>query len=261
MMDYRLSLLGGFGLEVQGEPLTSFESDKVRALLAYLAVENGQPHRRDKLIGLLWPDSSEKRARHSLSQALYSLKSTFSDDGQQPCLAVTPQEIRFRSQAFWLDVEEFQSLIKACEAHNHQADWACRACLQRLERAASLYLGDFLAGLNLDRCGSFDEWLRQKRYDFREQTIVILDHLARGYDLLGDLETALFYARKRVDLDPLNEEHHRQVMQLHARLGQRNAALVQYEACCRILSTELGVEPEVKQKLLNEFDAWVAENV
>ncbi|MGD9146963.1 MAG: alpha/beta hydrolase, partial [Anaerolineae bacterium] len=55
-----ICLLGPLQVTLDGKPVTSFESDKVRALLAYLAVEVGQPHRREKLAGLLWPDRPER---------------------------------------------------------------------------------------------------------------------------------------------------------------------------------------------------------
>jgi DNA-binding SARP family transcriptional activator len=51
-----IHLLGSFQVNLDGEPVTGFESDKVRALLAYLAVETGGPHRREKLAGLCWPE-------------------------------------------------------------------------------------------------------------------------------------------------------------------------------------------------------------
>ncbi|GEM_PF-4922558 len=41
---------------------------KVRALLAYLAVEAHAPYRREALSALLWPDQSPKLARQSLRQ-------------------------------------------------------------------------------------------------------------------------------------------------------------------------------------------------
>ena len=41
----QLSLFGSFRVTVGGTLVTAFESDKVRALLAYLAIET-QPHRR-----------------------------------------------------------------------------------------------------------------------------------------------------------------------------------------------------------------------
>jgi DNA-binding SARP family transcriptional activator len=44
-----------------------FESIKVRALLAYLAVEAKWPHRRKALAGLLWPDLPDETARTNLA--------------------------------------------------------------------------------------------------------------------------------------------------------------------------------------------------
>ena len=56
-----LSLLGGFEALLYGQPITAFDTDKTRALLAYLAVEAGHAHRRAELAGLLWPDLPEKK--------------------------------------------------------------------------------------------------------------------------------------------------------------------------------------------------------
>ena len=74
-----ISTLGSLIATLDGEAVLSFESDKVRALLAYLAVESERPHRREKLVALLWPDQSEERARASLSQALYNLRRVLGD--------------------------------------------------------------------------------------------------------------------------------------------------------------------------------------
>ena len=52
------------------------------------------------------------------------------------------------------------------------------------------------------------------------------------------------YARRCLQLEPWDEQAHRQVMQALALQGQRSAALAQYEACRKALAEELGVEPE-----------------
>ena len=69
-----LSLLGSFRVSLDAAAVTTFESDKVRALLAYLAAEADRPHRREALVGMLWPDSSEQVARRNPSQALFNLR-------------------------------------------------------------------------------------------------------------------------------------------------------------------------------------------
>ena len=51
-----IRFLGGFEAMLDGQPLAGFESDKVRALLTFLAVEREVIHSRDELAGLLcWP--------------------------------------------------------------------------------------------------------------------------------------------------------------------------------------------------------------
>ena len=70
----RLSFFGGFSITRAGKQIKRFESDKARMLLAYLAVENDHPHRRESLSALFWPDMPKKQAHHSLSQVIYSLK-------------------------------------------------------------------------------------------------------------------------------------------------------------------------------------------
>ena len=48
-----IRLFGAFEVEVDGKQVTSFATDKARALLTYLAVESDRPHRREALVGLL----------------------------------------------------------------------------------------------------------------------------------------------------------------------------------------------------------------
>ena len=68
MTRLRLSVLGPFRLEADAE--IALPSRKAQALLAYLALPAGRPHRRDKLASLLWADRGDTAARHNLRQAL-----------------------------------------------------------------------------------------------------------------------------------------------------------------------------------------------
>ena len=79
-----LSLLGGYEVVANDQSILSFESDKVRALLAFLAVEGNATHRRESLCGLFWPDKSERLARRSLSQSLYNLQAVVHNQNAVP---------------------------------------------------------------------------------------------------------------------------------------------------------------------------------
>ena len=73
MVTVELRLLGPPSLTTAGRP-ARLHSAKALALLAYLTLEADTPHSRAKLAGLLWGESPDAQARHSLRQILYSLR-------------------------------------------------------------------------------------------------------------------------------------------------------------------------------------------
>ena len=92
MARLHLFLFGGFSVSLDDQPVTGFESDKVRALLAYLATEGDRPQRRETLAALLWPELPEHRARHNLRQALFNLRNVISDQqSNSPFLPLPPR--------------------------------------------------------------------------------------------------------------------------------------------------------------------------
>ena len=73
-----IALFGPLQVSLDGGTI-AFESDKVRALLAYLVVEARDPQRREKLAGLLWSDWPEESARNNLRHTLAVLRKTIGD--------------------------------------------------------------------------------------------------------------------------------------------------------------------------------------
>lgn len=249
-----LSLLGTFQVMLDEEPVTAFETDKGRALLAYLALESEQPHRRERLAGLLWPERPERRARRNLSQTLFSLRKTIVDrKARRPFLLITPQTLQFnRASEHYLDVTEFRSLLVTCQNHRHRHLAACEECLVRLRQAVALYRGSFLAGLSLAGSPSFEEWALLERERFQRLLVKILRDLVDSYEQRAEYDLALRYARQWIELEPWQEEGHRQLMRLLTLDGQRGLALAQYETCRRTLAEELEVEPEPETTALYE---------
>src|SRR5262252_4527504 len=63
---------------IHAEQALTFQTRKVLALLAYLAVEHGV-HSRDKITALLWPESDEERGKASLRRALSYLRESLDE--------------------------------------------------------------------------------------------------------------------------------------------------------------------------------------
>ena len=223
---------------------------KATALLAYLVVTE-QPHHRDVLAALLWPEMSQRRARANLRQTLYSLNkalgpaNTVSEAGD---VALPPQP------DLTVDVVQFCNLLQAVAAHNHPSPHLCDACIANLTRAADLYHSDFLAGFSLEDAPEFEQWQLWQRETLQNYLSNVLEQLALIFAEAGHrhFDLAIAYARRRLALDPLHEPAHRILMLLYAESGDRVAAARQYEECERVLDEELGVDPDAETTALNE---------
>ena len=109
MVACRLTLLGGFALELgSGEELT-LPTRKDRLLLAYLALSAGKPQARDRLAGLLWGDRAETQARDSLKQALAGIRQAFRQAGLDPVRA-DRESVTFALDGIEVDAVEFARL-------------------------------------------------------------------------------------------------------------------------------------------------------
>ena len=234
-----LSLLGAFEAILDGKSLTVIKTDKARALLIYLAMERGRAHRRQTLAGLLWPDYMEEGARANLRRALSNLRQALGDEQNQgPFILVEGETLQFNPESHcWLDVSEFERL-------------AAGSAISDLESAIHLYRGGFLEGFTLKDSSDFDNWTAILRDRYLGQASVALGKLAEAYEQRKEYEKAIGYTRRRLELEPWQEDAHRQLMRLLALSGQRSSALAQYETCRKILKEELGVEPAEETRRL-----------
>ncbi|HET9223227.1 MAG TPA: BTAD domain-containing putative transcriptional regulator, partial [Roseiflexaceae bacterium] len=209
-----------------------------------------RPHRREALIGLLWPEQSEALALNNLRKALHRLRQTLRDqDAVSPRLLITPKTVQFNPNSdHRLDVAELTALLESCRQHTHRRLQTCAACNQLLRLAAHLYRGDWLHGFLLADCVAFDEWLRR-------QALEALYPLTEFYVRRAQYGLAQRYALQQIALEPWRESGHRQLMRALAFGGERGAALAQFAACRRVLAEELGVEPEPET---NELYDWIA---
>lgn len=112
--------------------------------------------------------------------------------------------------------------------------------------------GEFLQGLSLGDCPAFDEWLFVQRERLHLQITKVLEELAGFHESAENLAEAQRYVRRLLELDPLSEKAHRQLMRLLSRSCRRSAALNQFETCRRVLADELGVTPAPETVALSD---------
>ncbi|MBI4790440.1 MAG: tetratricopeptide repeat protein, partial [Chloroflexi bacterium] len=191
-----------------------FATRKTESLLAYLVL-HPEPHPREKLAALLWGDSPDELARHSLRNALTAVRKILGD-------------------VFFSDRETVQikpDHLISVDAHQFE-----QAAADNPQLAITLYPGDLLPEF-------YDDWTAAPRERLRTlylDTLAQLIHQARAD---GNYDRAIELARQLLASDPADEPAHQHLIFCLAITGNRVAALAQYEECVRILHAELNVEP------------------
>jgi DNA-binding SARP family transcriptional activator len=230
-----ISLLGGFRVACEGRSRPALTRKKSQALLALLALRPGTGYARDTLTALLWSDSSDEQARHSLRQELHELRRALAPTRTR-ALLVDAERIALDAQAVEVDVLRFERL-------------AADGTPEALKRAADLYQGDLLAGVGV-RETAFEDHLRAERERLQHKALGVLTRLLEHQTKRNLLDAAIETALRLLALDATQEPVHRALMTLHARAGRRATALRQYQECVEVLQRELGVEPEAATRQL-----------
>ncbi|NJP04573.1 MAG: hypothetical protein HC837_02530 [Chloroflexaceae bacterium] len=211
---------------------------KAQALLYYL-ITTQRTYYRDELASLFWPDMPDSQARKNLRNILPVLRTYLESH-----IEVTRNTVTFnRYTSYWLDVEAFQALVGIDPA---------RVSTEALWQAMDLYPDDFLTGFYVRNAPLFEDWMLLMRRNLHDMASDVLDTLARRHLEQGDYKVALQATRRLLEMEPWRESAHRQQMLALAGMGQRSAAISQYEVCHRILLEEFQLEPEDETKSLYE---------
>jgi DNA-binding SARP family transcriptional activator/TolB-like protein/tetratricopeptide (TPR) repeat protein len=231
-MSLSISLLGPLVIKSDECRLDKLPK-KARALLAFLAAQNGQAVSRERLADLLWPYQGSEQARHSLRNCLLEMRKTL---GRRAHSHLAADFANCRLQDASVDLYEFERLSRSL----HRGD---------LQAAVELYRGDFLADFYIVS-EPFQEWLVAERERVLTAICNILQRLTLQQDAAGERDAAIQSGRRLVVLDPLSEAGQRALMRAYARAGRRGEALRQYKSCAEVLQRELGVTPDEETQAL-----------
>jgi DNA-binding SARP family transcriptional activator len=236
----QLQLFGAPEIRLDGVTYPGLAA-KTQALLFYLAMTR-RPHLRTALAALLWADMPEKDARGNLRKAIQQLQEKFSD-----YLSVDYHSVGLSADArCWVDAVEFLSASGGPGPGGAGPTNAASNCL----RAVQLYDGEFLAGFYVRNAPEFEAWMLAEKDRLREALLHCLETLAGQAVAQNDIQPAIAFTRRIVEIEPWREDAQCRLMGLLAESGQRAAALKQYEVCRQVLLEELGVEPAAATQAL-----------
>jgi DNA-binding SARP family transcriptional activator/tetratricopeptide (TPR) repeat protein len=216
-----LRVLGQFDIQLDGTPI-DIASRPAQSLFAFLCCHPDMQHRREKLAGMLWPDSDESNARSNLRHALWRLgesvgKSFFQADKIH--IAVNPEA------DLWVDVRAFES--------------GSDDSLVAARSAVELYQGELLPGF-------YEDWVELERerlravYDRKVERLIAL--LLDG----GRWAAAIQWAERWIAQGHVPESAFRSLMVAYRELGDSAKVANTFERCRTTLMDELGVEPSAE---------------
>jgi DNA-binding SARP family transcriptional activator len=142
---------------------------------------------------------------------------------------------------YWLDVAAFEEQVKKFLVT--PVEIVEERKVQKLRNAMQLYRGELLEGF-------YDDWALRERERLRTLYLNGLAYLMSVARYQGNYETGLAYGHQILELDPLREEIHRELMRLYLDNQQRPLAVRQYKTCCAVLRAELDIEPMLETQTL-----------
>jgi DNA-binding SARP family transcriptional activator/tetratricopeptide (TPR) repeat protein len=223
----RVRLFGAFALESDGVALPMPERRGACALLGWLALNEGV-HPRSEVAGRFWPDVLDSSARKSLRTELVAVRRALGPAGAG-ALVATRDTVGLAGDGVLVDAREFERLVRE----------------GRLDAAAELCDGQLLPGLDA-------EWVYEARESHRHRLGDVLERLAADAEAAGALTDAIAISRRRVELDQLREDAHRELIRRLITAGEVSAARVVFDDLARRLRSELQVPPSRETRRLLE---------
>ncbi|GMR09627.1 MAG: hypothetical protein BMS9Abin28_0446 [Anaerolineae bacterium] len=221
MLEVRL--LGQFEVNKEGERI-DIPSRPAQSLLAYLILRAGTAHRREKLAGLLWPDSDEKNARGNLRHAIWRLRQAIGAE------YIPSDKISLSFDAdreYWLD--------------SAVVERAGQPSTDGLMRDLAVYGGELLPGF-------YDDWTvldrERLRAVFEGKIQTLLDKLLAEQRW----QEASEWGERWIALGYVPEPAYRAMMIAAAGMGDTAGVAAIFRRCEDALRAELGVDPSERTR-------------
>ena len=216
-------------------PEGEWKTQKIKALMAWLGQLNGQPLPQDRILEALWPGDPEKGAQslYWSTSVLRKLLAPLHEDSKQTvmrrrkALYVNPELPQ------WHDLDELRRGAGQARERLKSGvrEWAV------FRRLLELYRGPYLEEFDFD-------WLMEVRHQVSREVGTVLLSVSQLALRSDQVETALEFACRLSELEPLNAEAVLVTMKAQTELGRHPQAVRQFEELQRRLESQ-GIEAPI----------------
>jgi len=206
-----LRCFGGVSVQDDAGTELALRSRKHLGLFLYLVAHRRTTHSREDLAELLWSGSGA-RARHSLSQALYDIRSTLG-----LVVDVSTRTVQIEERVVAYEAERFE---RAVESGDH-------------DTALDLYRGDYAPNLINVGADAFDRWVDGESERQRVLASIALRNAQRSAEERGDWDRMCLAALRLIRTNEFDEEAHCALMRGLWMKGDPASALRHHRALTR----------------------------
>lgn len=207
-------------------PRSAWQTVTTKELFFYF-VTNPQGWRKEQIFEALWSHMSRSQANDLFHASMYRIRRALFAE----CIVFRNGLYQLHPEVvFWLDTQEFEQECAAAR------DAELLDQIELLERAISLYHGEFLHEF-------YSDWCIRPREQMQARYLEALAQLGRAWSKAGNPKRALDLYRQILQLEPAREETHRDLIELYLATGNRTGAIQAYHQCLKALDEELGVRP------------------
>ncbi|HVD86848.1 MAG TPA: BTAD domain-containing putative transcriptional regulator [Solirubrobacterales bacterium] len=250
----QISTLGRVEVEGEGGPLNGeWLEQRPGQLFKYLLCERRRVVSNDLVAEALWPEAGLEEGRGRLRYNVHALRDKLEPERghRSPASFILARRggYVFDTSCVWLDVDEFER--EACAGvAAFERNWHEQAA-EHLSNALRLYKGDFLAD------EPYAEWALEEQERLRALAAQALRTQVRINVELGRLEPAAEDTRRLADLEPLDTDVQRLLIELCLRRGRRSEAYRRYARFRRRMNIVFNTDPDFDLgEIERQIEVW-----
>ena len=246
-----VSTLGRFEIRRDTSPLVggNWSRRKVCELFKLLlSVEQHRLH-REQVQEMLWPTSTQEQATNSFGKTLYLLRSALEPERaagkgnvstylqlDHDTLLLVPGRLEIDADIFETSARQLQARMRnrSSGKQDKERDFSL---LNEFDTVLALYHGDYLPE------DLYEDWAERRRDRLRRVHSWLLENAAELAIATAQGPQACAYLQALLEHNSADEQTHRQLMQVYARMGRRSEALNQFQQLRAVLKEELRAHP------------------